>query len=150
MKARTNNPKAPQYAYYGGRGIVVCDRWLHRFENFLADMGRSPGRGYTIERMDNDGPYSPENCRWATKSEQANNRKTARLLTFQGQTFNAKTWALRFNMSHKTLWQRLKLGWPVEQALTVPVRIQKNNTHLTLDDGAVSRNDTQTERRPCW
>lgn len=77
MLARCSNPKAPNYEYYGGRGIVVCERWL-RFENFLADMGARPER-CTIDRIDNDQGYEPSNCRWASRRQQVSNRTTTLL-----------------------------------------------------------------------
>ena len=124
MRGRCNNPEHATYPYYGARGIAVCDRWNDSFENFLADMGRRPGPGYSLERIDNDGPYSPENCRWATRREQYRNRRPNRFLTFNGKTQCLTDWAAEIGCSAETLRGRLKSGMSVEEALTRPVQQQ--------------------------
>ncbi len=110
-----------QYKDYGGRGITVCRRWRN-FVNFLKDMGEHPGKEYQIDRVDNDGNYCRENCRWATKKEQMRNTRQNRLITFEGKTRCLIEWAEEYRMSDGTLRSRFRLGWSIEKALTTPVR----------------------------
>lgn len=121
MLGRCFNPKRRGWAAYGGRGITVVDRWLE-FAAFLEDMGPMPP-GYTIERNDNDKPYAPENCRWATKDEQGRNRRNNHRLTFGGQTKLMSEWAKEYGLLFNTLWNRIhKAKWDIERALTSPLR----------------------------
>lgn len=91
------------YADYGGRGIVVCDRWRTSFENFYADMGARPGRGYSIDRINVNGNYEPSNCRWATCKEQCNNRRSNRLLCISGEKASLSQWRDRLNLSPRRM-----------------------------------------------
>lgn len=88
MLARCSNPKASRYEQYGGRGIAVCDRWLS-FENFLNDMGERP-EGLSLDRIDPDGGYSKENCRWASTSQQSNNRRNNVFVDYEGKRYTIK------------------------------------------------------------
>lgn len=111
MRARCNNPKHEYYALYGGRGIRVCDRWSD-FVNFIADMGDRPGKGWSLDRYpDPNGNYEPGNVRWATIHDQQRNKRTNRILTFQGETMCEKDWATRLGIDHQTISARLINGW---------------------------------------
>ena len=112
------------YDNYGGRGIRVCARWQGQngYSNFLADMGRRPSPEYSIDRKNNDGPYSPENCRWATIVEQANNKRTNIWLTVDGRTQTLSEWAIETNVNYCTLWRRYRSGWSHIDVVTKPVR----------------------------
>jgi len=122
MRSRCNNPNDQSYPRYGGRGISVCERW-DRFEVFLADMGKRPAPGYSLDRTDNNGNYEPGNCHWATKTDQARNRRSNRRLTHDGRTMTLAEWAHAVALNQNTISRRIdRLGWSVARALTTPVR----------------------------
>lgn len=120
MKQRCSDTNSPDYPRYGGRGITVCDRWM-RFEDFLADMGERPD-GSTLDRIDNDGPYSPDNCRWASATDQQANRKRTVYMSVRGESKPLAEWSRAFGLPPKTVYMRLRYGWSPEQALGIDPR----------------------------
>lgn len=118
MKRRCLVPSASSFKNYGGRGIKVCDRWLESFENFYADMGpRPPGR-HSIERINNNGDYEPENCRWATQKEQCRNTRKNVFITINSQTKCSSEWAEIVGINPSTFYERMAKGWTGEKLLT--------------------------------
>lgn len=123
MRQRCNNPNNSRYEDYGGRGIKVCERW-DSFENFFVDMGIRP-KSLTLDRIDNDGDYCPENCRWTTYKVNGNNKrvpKNARLITVFGKTQTLFAWSKEVGISYQLIDFRLKSGWSVERALMLSIR----------------------------
>ncbi len=120
MNARCSNPNDRRYADYGARGITVCVRWRHDFSAFLADMGRRPGPGYSIDRINNDRGYSPSNCRWATTKQQNRNYSRNHRLTWSGRTLTIVEWAEEIGVPWATVWSRVRAGWPIARVLTTP------------------------------
>lgn len=116
MRARCRNPRNLAYARYGGRGIKVCQRW-QTFENFFEDMGQRPSPQHSIDRIDNNGDYCPENCRWATRSEQGQNKRNNVLLTINGVTKHYKQWADEYNLAYCTVERRIYKGWSPEDCI---------------------------------
>jgi hypothetical protein len=117
MKSRCNNPNNQDYAIYGGRGIKLEPSWLS-FEKFLEDMGTCPV-GYSIDRIDNNGDYTPSNCRWVNAKTQANNRNSNILITYNGVTHNIESWAKLLDINYHTLYNRLTtMKWSIERTLT--------------------------------
>lgn len=113
---------SPAFRYYGGRGITVCDRWKDNFENFLVDMPPHPGKGYSIDRIDNDGNYEPGNCRWATREEQARNKRNNHIIRVGDRALTLAEWAATSGVKRATIAHRLKSGWSAERAVTTPTR----------------------------
>lgn len=116
-KSRCTYQKKNGFERYGGRGITMCERWLHSFANFYADMGPRPSPKHSIDRIDNDGNYTPSNCRWATRREQDSNRSITRRLTFSGTTKTVQEWAELTGLNYRTLVGRINRGWPSKRAL---------------------------------
>lgn len=114
MMDRCNKPDHPSYTRYGARGITVCERW-HDVECFIADMGLPPA-GMSLDRIDNDDGYHRDNCRWATRTQQANNRGLTRRITFDGRTMSMTQWAKELGLPKSTLFNRLNRGASIEEA----------------------------------
>lgn len=128
MLERCYNEKSAMYYRYGKRGIIVCDEWK---ESFVVFRKWALANGYnehlTIDRIDNDGNYTPDNCKWSTPREQSNNRSTNRFITYNGVTDTVANWARRMGMKYGMLSSRLRLGWPDEKLFIPATRKARNN-----------------------
>lgn len=123
MIARCYNKKNKKYKNYGGRGIQVCERWKHSPELFLSDMGPRPveeGVRYSIDRINVNGNYEPENCRWATDKEQADNKTISVYLNYNGKHQTMNQWAKETGLTRTIIRSRLDRGWSIEKTLTTP------------------------------
>lgn len=120
LRERCYNPNCKLYPNYGGRGIAIAPEWS-RFPQFLADMGPRPSADHSLDRIDNDGPYSPSNCRWATRAEQARNMRTNLWIEYDGRRQVLSDWACELGIPTETLRSRIvNRKWSVEKALTHP------------------------------
>lgn len=118
MLDRCYNPRSRYFANYGGRGIEVCDRWRNDVAAFITDMGPRPSDAHSIDRIDNDGNYCPDNCRWATRIDQANNSRWNHVVTFRGETKTLAQWGRELALDPDVISERLVRGWSIERALT--------------------------------
>lgn len=123
MKNRCYNKNSTSYNRYGGRGIKVCEEWRNNPQSFVDwSMSHGYADNLTIDRIDNDGNYEPSNCRWATYKQQANNTSRCHMITYNGETKTIKQWAEMLEIDYETLYIRISKGWPIEKALSEPVR----------------------------
>jgi len=130
MKKRCHCVTDPHYPRWGGRGIFVCDEWKKSFMAFYNDIGPCPSKDHQIERINNDGPYCKDNCRWAHKSEQAANTRKNVFLVYKGERKTVSEWARTIGIDVSALKGRIYGGWPVEKAIETPSYIG-NRLHGT-------------------
>lgn len=125
MCSRCTNPNHQAFSNYGGRGITVCDQWLQSFEAFLADVGARPSDLHSLDRFpNNNGNYSPSNCRWATTTQQNRNTRMNVFLRHNGRSQTVSAWSEELEIDSTTIRARLKRGWSVERALTTLVDVR--------------------------
>ena len=127
IKYRCHNPKSKSFINYGARGVTVCEQWVNSFETFYEDMASSYRPGLTIDRIDNSQGYYKENCRWATRIEQANNKRNVERIEFNGESLTIAEWARKLKIKKASLFNRIYyLKWPLAEALKIETRPRKN------------------------
>jgi hypothetical protein len=124
MLKRCYKDDSKVYEGYGSRGIIVCDSW-HKFEDFYKDMGDPPFVAASLDRIDNNGDYTKENCRWATTKQQSDNRNNTLWLTYKGETKTSSQWALQLGIPSYTIRNRIRCGWDADRIFTTPVKVRK-------------------------
>jgi hypothetical protein len=122
MKRRCTKSTDKNYKYYGGRGIKVCEDWMNSFEKFDKDMSPKPD-GSSLDRIDNNGDYSLENCKWSSRHDQSTNMRNNKFFTFNGRTLTLSDWGRLLNIKTTTLYGRIhSYGWSLEKTLTTPIK----------------------------
>lgn len=144
MKSRCYNEFTDMYPIYGGRGIVVCDRWLHSFENFFADMGKKPSSEYSLDRYpDTNGNYEPGNCRWATDDQQRRNKRNNHWVTHNGRTLILQDWARELGTTDKVLRGRIKKGIALDKNVNkiIIVDLQTGIFYNSIKEAAIAKGE---------
>lgn len=123
MTGRCHNPTDKDFKHYGGRGITVCDKWRNSFVDFFNDVGKRPSPELTIERINNNHGYNPNNVRWANRHAQANNKRNNYKITLHSHTMTLAMWAKFTGINNQIVWNRINmLYWPPSKAIFTPVR----------------------------
>lgn len=136
IRKRCNYKKDKDFDYYGGRGIRVCERW-EKFENFFKDMGERP-KGMTLDRIDNNGNYCKENCRWISRKRQMNNTRYNHLLTYKGKTMSMMDWSEYLEIPYSRIRTRINtFGWSIEKTFEVE-KIKKAHLIITCGNESMS------------
>ena|ERR1022692_5164889 len=144
MRQRCNDKRKDNYRWYGGRGIKVCERW-DLFDNFISDMKSRPTDLHRIERQDNNGPYSPDNCIWVEVYKQSLNRRSNRPITFQNRTMLAHEWAKELGVNTSTIRTRLCRGWSIEKVLQPTFTYWSRCKLATIESGHRTSSGNQTK-----
>lgn len=137
MIARCHNPRSSGYPKYGARGIAVCDRWREDFAHFFDDMGAKPGPEYSLERKDNDGPYSPDNCIWASPLVQAYNKRNTATIKYLGRELTLPEWAAETGVPLSRIKSRFYRGLPPER-IFVKDKIFREHTNFNRGENSAA------------
>lgn len=129
MKARCLNPNNPHYANYGGRNIKICDEWISNFTKFVQDMGERP-KGYSIDRIDNNGNYTPNNCKWSTKKEQQRNRRVTKHITIESVSYLICEIAEKYGFKYDTIKNRAKTAKTFDELVDKTRKVYKEGLAL--------------------
>lgn len=138
LRARCENKSSRDFYRYGGRGIKVCARWAS-FENFIADMGARPSASHSIDRINVNGNYEPNNCRWATPKQQQMNRRDNIQISAFGRTMLASEWSSKTGLKECTIMWRIRHGWAHEKAVSSPLLANGSGRLATQEQRAAAR-----------
>jgi hypothetical protein len=122
MRSRCTNPNTPSWADYGGRGITICDRWLNSFEDFFTDVGHRPTPRHSLDRIEVNGNYEPGNVRWAIPETQGRNKRDNHIVVVGEEKLTLADAADRATVPYNTFLYRIKRGWSVEDAISLPAQ----------------------------